>query len=191
MLQVNQNKNKNTKPRTAKPIKAKATAKTEPGEQKRKLAAIKKRLSELNAKHGHLTAEMVLNDARDPRSPLHDRFEWDDSTAAEAYRIIQARVLIKTIRYECRVVKAPAMRVPEYVRDPKQAGRCQGYIAVPRTDKDAAQDFLLDELDRALGLLRRAQAYASDTNQKAVAKALGAAVDLLEPFVANRKEEAA
>jgi hypothetical protein len=178
-----------TKPARRKAAPKKAAPPTDQtvveGERNKKLAAIKKRLAELHAKHGNITPEMVVTDARDPRSPLHARFDWDDSTAAEAYRIIQARVLIKTIRYETRIVHTPPMRIPSYVRDPKLAGRVQGYIAVPRTEKEAARDFLVDELDRAMGLLRRAQAYAEDTNQKAVSKALSAAIALIEPFIAK------
>ena len=39
----------------------------------------------------------VVQAARDPNSPLHSQFEWDDSAAAQAYRLWQARALINRV----------------------------------------------------------------------------------------------
>lgn len=52
-----------------------------------------KRIAERNA--GKLYPRDVVEEARPAASPLHDSFEWDDSAAAEAYRIEQARKLIQ------------------------------------------------------------------------------------------------
>lgn len=46
---------------------------------------------------GELTPRDVVDDARNPNSPLHSYFEWDDGAAAEAYRLKQARGLIKAV----------------------------------------------------------------------------------------------
>ena len=46
---------------------------------------------------GIILAEDVLKDARDDGSPLHDFFEWDDSEAAEHWRLNQARYLLRSI----------------------------------------------------------------------------------------------
>jgi len=48
--------------------------------------------------HGKLTPHLVVEEARPIDSPLHSRFEWDDAVAAEAYRIDQARELIRSVR---------------------------------------------------------------------------------------------
>lgn len=56
------------------------------------------KLEELKAiyrDNGLLQAEQVVERARDPESPLHDDFEWDDDKAAEQYRLVQARQLIR------------------------------------------------------------------------------------------------
>lgn len=45
---------------------------------------------------GVIEPRAVVEAARDPDSVLHDYFEWNDSTAAEAYRIVQARQLLRT-----------------------------------------------------------------------------------------------
>lgn len=52
------------------------------------------RLVELSKKHGSLTAEQVVADARRKDSPLHPYFEWDNAVAAHAWRLDQARHLI-------------------------------------------------------------------------------------------------
>ena len=44
-----------------------------------------------------ITPANVLELARDENSALHDAFEWDDSVAAEKYRLGQARKLIISI----------------------------------------------------------------------------------------------
>lgn len=44
-----------------------------------------------------LTPQSVLDANRDEGTPLHDSFEWDDSAAAEKYRINQAGHFIRCI----------------------------------------------------------------------------------------------
>jgi hypothetical protein len=52
-------------------------------------------LKKLARKHnGLLRPETVVNAARPVSSPLHSRFEWDDSVAGQSYRLWQARQLI-------------------------------------------------------------------------------------------------
>jgi len=46
---------------------------------------------------GPLTADRVLQDAMNARSPLHRYFEWDDQKAATQFRLEQARRLIRSI----------------------------------------------------------------------------------------------
>ena len=45
---------------------------------------------------GLLKPEDVVEAARPPKSPLHDRFTWDDSEAARQFRLVEARNLIRT-----------------------------------------------------------------------------------------------
>jgi hypothetical protein len=62
---------------------------------------IKDELKRLAAENGgELRARDVVDAARENSSPLHTQFEWDDSLAAERYRIAQARALIRvTVEY--------------------------------------------------------------------------------------------
>lgn len=52
----------------------------------------------IEAETGRCTPEDLLNSARNPESPLYKEFEWDDTVAAEKYRIWQSAQLIRHIR---------------------------------------------------------------------------------------------
>lgn len=65
--------------------------------------------------HGELTPEDVLKDARNPNSPLHTFFEWDDGLAAEQHRLHQARGLIRAVVAVYVSEDRPAVRAKAYV----------------------------------------------------------------------------
>lgn len=48
--------------------------------------------------NGLLRPEAIVQAATSPDSPLHKHFTWDNSAAAEAYRIWEARALIKRVQ---------------------------------------------------------------------------------------------
>jgi hypothetical protein len=74
--------------------------------------AVGETLERLRAESGQLTAGGVLEAARNPESPLHPAFEWDDEAAAEQYRLSQARRLIVSVR----ILNGPARSTtPVYV----------------------------------------------------------------------------
>lgn len=52
-------------------------------------------LAESNS--GILKAVDVIEFAKDPKTALHSRFEWDDTQAGHQYRLIQARHIIKQV----------------------------------------------------------------------------------------------
>lgn len=59
---------------------------------KNNLVAELKRIAADN--DGILQPEVVVEEARPKESPLHSRFEWDNTVAGQRYRIWQARQLI-------------------------------------------------------------------------------------------------
>ncbi len=62
------------------------------------MSDLRAELTAIREKHKKLTPAVVLKEARNPDHPLHSRFEWDDSVAAERYRLEQARNLISLVR---------------------------------------------------------------------------------------------
>lgn len=45
-----------------------------------------------------LTAENLLEKAKDESSPLHNFFDWNDTSAANQYRLYQARLIINEVK---------------------------------------------------------------------------------------------
>lgn len=64
---------------------------------------------------GELQPVDVVNDARNPNSPLHSFFEWDDTKAAQEHRLAQARVLIRAVVAIYVDDERPATRVKAFV----------------------------------------------------------------------------
>ena len=54
-------------------------------------------LEELGKEEGGLTARLLLEKSRPEGALLHDTFEWDDTEAAERYRLGQARYFISNV----------------------------------------------------------------------------------------------
>lgn len=74
------------------------------------------RIEELRKKlKGEITPQDVVDDARKAKSPLHSFFEWDDSSAAEAYRLQQARGLIRSVVAIYTHPDRPATKARAYV----------------------------------------------------------------------------
>lgn len=63
---------------------------------------------------GRLTARQLLERAKDPKSPLHDYFDWDDQRAAHKHRMLEAERLI--IRVRVKVTAKPAEPTRAQVR---------------------------------------------------------------------------
>jgi hypothetical protein len=63
-------------------------------------------LDDLTSSGGELDARQVREVARDPVSPLHRYFTWDDGEAAERYRLGQAERLIRRYKLTVTTVRA-------------------------------------------------------------------------------------
>lgn len=61
------------------------------------MSSVDEILHGIYVRRGDLTPAILLDEARDPDHPLHSRFEWDDVTAGEAYRLIQAARIIRRV----------------------------------------------------------------------------------------------
>lgn len=105
-------------------------------------STLRDHLTAIHHEHGTLTPALVVDVARDPEHPLHSRFEWDDTLAAEKWRHEQAGQLL-------RVVKLPA--------DPARPGDLRAFVAVKGQDSHRAEyvpteQAMADEFTRTLVL---------------------------------------
>ena len=62
------------------------------------MSAVTEELRRILDRDGVLSPEAVVKAAKNPRSPLHSHFEWDDNAASNMWRLEQARHLIKRVR---------------------------------------------------------------------------------------------
>jgi|ERR1017187_9523967 hypothetical protein len=70
------------------------------GDEKEMKKSVIKALRAIPLHNGKLMPEDVVNAARPKTSPLHSHFQWDDTAAAKAFRLWQARQLIRvTVEY--------------------------------------------------------------------------------------------
>jgi len=98
--------------------------------------------------YGRLTPKVVVEAARDPRNPLHNKFEWDDSVAGQKYREAQAQELIRSVR------------ISYFPAGDKAPNSIRAFHAVYRQDQghvyEPAEDIIDDPLARQM-LLRDMQ----------------------------------
>ena len=113
-------------------------------------------------RQGRLTPNLVVETARNPNSPLHSQFIWDDTVAANLQRIEAARRLIKGVHIETRTETKTVTSVA-YVRDPDMPPQTQGYISIAtlRNNQDAARETIIAEFSRAAAALQRARNIAA------------------------------
>ena len=146
---------------------------------------IRQRLADLAEENGGvLTPSMVVEDAKDRDSPLHDQFEWNLRAAAMQRWLDRARELIRSVRIDVRT-DTSVVRVPAYVRDPRADDRSQGYVGTAslRTDADLARVAIVREFARAAAALRRAKDLAAALGEDArVDAAIGAVSDATRRF---------
>jgi hypothetical protein len=123
---------------------------------------LRKLLLELEDEAGRLTPEHVVEAARNPESPLHQEFTWNNDAAAENWRLHQARHLVRTLLVTV-VTSTTVLSIPAYLRDPTLPKRQQGYINTARVDRGTqeAREIVRTELARTLGNLQRASAIGS------------------------------
>jgi hypothetical protein len=124
-----------------------------------KKAAKRKALENCADRNGNIDPKDVVNAARSKKNPLHDSFEWDDSVAAEAYRITQAKDLLKEFKF---VVESETidMIAPVYVSHPKDPGKYAKTVKIAESH-DLSRRVLNAELARIKGSLKRAIALAA------------------------------
>lgn len=112
-------------------------------------------------RNGRLTPEGVVRAAKPDTSPLHPYFEWNNSIAANAHRLEQARQLIRSVPLILERAERIISTV-RYVRDPEAEAEDQGYISIEQLQKEPESAWaLLDyEFTRAAAALNRAEKLA-------------------------------
>lgn len=117
-------------------------------------------LRELKETHGVLNKKILLDESRDDDALLHDCFEWDDTVAAESYRLDQAQKFINNI--VCVVVDDHGIErnsepVRAFVNTAKQENAEKGAFVplVEALTEEATRKIVLENALRELISLRK------------------------------------
>ena len=113
-------------------------------------------IRKLESRAGKLTPQKVLDAAMPENSPLHEFFEWDDTVAAESYRMDQARELIRRVRIEI-TYEETTIRTVQYVHDRTLKSKESGYINVTKPKGSSARKVVTSEWEAVLALAIRAR----------------------------------
>lgn len=106
--------------------------------------------------HGTLTPDLVVEEAREPSHPLHHRFDWDDSTAAESWRREQAAELIRRVRVTYAAPNGEEHSVRAFVCLREEANTPSAYEPVEKVlENDFTRNLLLRQVERELAAFKR------------------------------------
>lgn len=79
------------------------------------------------------SAESLVKEARKSSSPIHSLFEWDNTRAAQEYRLLQARVMIASLRVEVISEDRKPQQVSAFV---SRANKSETYVPTLEADDD-------------------------------------------------------
>jgi hypothetical protein len=121
-----------------------------------------KRLAEQNG--GDLKPKAVVTAARHEDSPLHNQFDWEDSAAADKWRLHQARQLINAVVSYEKLGDGTEVAVRVFVSlTPDREAEDGGYrvVSTVMSDADLRRQLLAD----ALAEMKRFQAKYRDLHE--------------------------
>lgn len=120
------------------------------------MADLRAVLTNIYQKHGELSEQIVVDEARPKSAPLHHRFEWNNAVAGEAYRRVQAAEIIRSVRIRFDV-EGERRTIRGFV-SVRQSGETErgGYAPTEEVvEDDIALQILLREFKREIADLQR------------------------------------
>lgn len=108
-----------------------------------------------------LTPEVVVRDAKHKESPLHRAFEWDDSRAAQKYRLGQAGDLIRSIAVVVEASKPGdgSKNMRAFVNVETKVGRHYTSLAVAMAEPELRKQVLQRAFRELQGWRERYEEY--------------------------------
>ena len=122
-------------------------------------------LLELNERHGYVDPETVVSVARDPKHPLHEFFEWDDTEAARAFRLIQATGLIRSVRVKITTINDAKRSVRGFLPASIAGRDLPPYSYISQDDivnDPAAREAILRQMQRDVSACERRYAHLAE-----------------------------
>lgn len=103
-------------------------------EQKVPAQVVGERIEQLDKEYGEVTAQTLLDDARPEASVLHPLYEWNDTVAAEKYRLSQSgKILSELVAVEVEIPDVPIeepLRAFASISRKNEAGRYRPIVTI-------------------------------------------------------------
>lgn len=111
-------------------------------------------LTRIYEQHGELTPALVVEEARNPASEIHEDIPWDDAEAANQYRLQVAAELIRSVKIKITEPELAEVRGFVHVETPDRGpGR---YAPVEDVGRDPAlRQIALRQMERDWKVMRR------------------------------------
>lgn len=123
-------------------------------------------IRDIYEQHGRCTPQQLVNEARSQDSPLHDLFDWSDTSAAEKWRRDQGRRILRRYRIDVE----SGSRVPRNVSCSITVGGTthRGYVPIEEITADDMWSQVVSETRAQLrGLRKRLSAFDKARNSVA------------------------
>lgn len=131
---------------------------------------VAKHIGKLEKKYGEVTSDIFLDSARSESSEMHKLFEWDDTKAAENWRLQQARTIISSIRVTTVTEDTEPIITRAYVQ---YEAKKSGYVSIQKAMEDEdKRDSVLEQARKELSWF--AEKYKSLEELSAVIDAINA-----------------
>lgn len=115
-------------------------------------------VQDLFDKHGHIKPSMLLDEAQNEDSSIHNLFEWDDTKAAHEYRLDQSRKMLRKVKIIYDGEPERLIHIPKViVKDESKEGEYKPVTAIVKVQDDFAR-----ALSEAVGKLSSAQQAVHD-----------------------------
>ena len=123
------------------------------------MKALRDAIAACEDRSGRVRPERVVEAARDPKSVLHKKFQWDIKKAAMAHWLETAQRLIREVKLEI-VIENVRFSSPFYVADPSTKDSAYVETTAIAKKEELAEQVLLDEVARIEGAVERARGVA-------------------------------
>lgn len=146
------------------------------GYSKATVRVIRSQFAIIRKKYGAVTARNVVDQARDPKNPLHRFFDWDDTSAAEKWRLEQAGGLLRRVQVfvsKDGVKQSMRVYVSTVKNDIRQYEETTEVLSNPVSSR-AFLDAMKRDLD---GVIRRYEMYSFCKKSLKLVRAAIAAID--------------
>jgi hypothetical protein len=112
--------------------------------------------------NGNIEPASVVEAARDPDSPIHELFQWNETLAAQQQWVDTAKRLIRFVKLEI-IIERETVIAPFYVVDPDRPPKSRRYLTLTTAARSraTAREVLSGELHRISQAISRALAVAA------------------------------